>query len=237
DANDWEYGGFALGMQSITPEMLQEFKLLTSNFSAEYGVKSNAEVIMVSKSGTNQLHGSAYDFVQNTLFNARDYLDTSGQATPVQSNVYGISAGGPVIRNRTFLFGAYEGRSIRGNALTTIANLPTATARATASDPIIADLMNLYLPLPKINASAPDWGQLVTKIPSPIDTYQLLLKGDQQLSTRHSLSGRAPRGRIRCPDLIPMSTSLSIMPISPMPTRSACGPSTNCGCPMDMRAR
>ncbi len=190
DANDWEYGGFALGMQSITPEMLQEFKLLTSNFSAEYGVKSNAEVIMVSKSGTNQLHGSAYDFVQNTLFNARDYLDTSGQATPVQSNVYGISAGGPVIRNRTFLFGAYEGRSIRGNALTTIANLPTATARATASDPIIADLMNLYLPLPKINASAPDWGQLVTKIPSPIDTYQLLLKADQQLSTRHSLSAR-----------------------------------------------
>ncbi len=190
DANDWEYGGFALGMQSITPEMLQEFKILTSNFSAEYGEKSNAEVIMVSKSGTNQLHGSAYDFVQNTLFNARDYLDTSGQATPVQSNVYGVSAGGPVLRNRTFLFGAYERRSIRGNAFTTIANLPTATARATASDPIITDLMNLYLPLPKIDASATDWGQLVTKIPSPIDTYQLLLKADQQLSTRHSLSAR-----------------------------------------------
>jgi len=190
DANDWEYGGFALGMQSITPEMLQEFKILTGNFSAEYGVKSNAEVIMVSKSGTNQLHGSAYDFAQNTLFNARDYLDTSGQATPVQSNVYGVSAGGPVLRNRTFLFGAYERRSIRGNAFTTIADLPTATARATASDPIITDLMNLYLPLPKINASASDWGQLVTKIPSPIDTYQVLLKADQQLSTGHSLSAR-----------------------------------------------
>lgn len=190
DANDWEYGGFALGMQSITPEMLQEFKLLTSNFSAEYGVKSNAEVIMVSKSGTNQLHGSAYDFVQNTLFNARDYLDRSGHATPVQSNIYGVSAGGPVIRNRTFLFGAYEGRIIRGNAFTTIANLPTEAARARASDPIITDLMNLYLPLPKINAGDPNFGQLVTKIPSPIDAYQLLLKADQQLSTRHSLSVR-----------------------------------------------
>ena len=190
DANDWEYGGFALGMQSITPEMLQEFKLLTSNFSAEYGVKSNAEVIMVSKSGTNQLHGSAYDFVQNTLFNARDYLDTSGHATPVQSNIYGVSAGGPVIRNRTFLFGAYEGRIIRGNAFTTIANLPTEAARARASDPIITDLMNLYLPLPKINAGDPNFGQLVTRIPSPIDAYQLLLKADQQLSTRHSLSAR-----------------------------------------------
>jgi hypothetical protein len=190
DANDWEYGGFALGMQSVTPEMLQEFKLLTSNFSAEYGVKSNAEVIMVSKSGTNNLHGSAYDFVQNTLFNARDYFDTSGHATPVQSNVYGVSAGGPVIRNRTFLFGAYEGRRVRGNAFTTFANLPTEAARARASDLIIAALMNRYLPLPTINAGDPNFGQLVTKIPSPINTYQLLLKADHRLSAQHSLSAR-----------------------------------------------
>src|SRR5271157_5180331 len=157
DANDWEYGGFALGMQSITPEMLQEFRILTSNFSAEYGVKSNAEVMMVSKSGTNNLHGSAYDFVQNTLFNARDYFDTSGHATPVQSNVYGVSAGGPVLRNRTFLFGAYEGRRVRGNAFTTLANLPTKSARAGASDPIITDLMNLYLPLPPPPDAASGW--------------------------------------------------------------------------------
>jgi hypothetical protein len=190
DANDWEYGGFALGMQSITPEMLQEFKLLTGNFSADYGVKSNAEVIMVSKSATNNLHGSAYDFVQNTLFNPRDYFDTSGRATPVQSNVYGVSAGGPVIRSRTFLFGVYEGRRVRGNAFTTVANLPTEAARARASDPIIADLMNRYLPLPTINAGDPNFGQLVTKIPSPIDTYQLLLKADQRLSAQHSLSAR-----------------------------------------------
>lgn len=190
DANDWEYGGFALGMQSVTPEMLQEFKLLTSNFSAEYGVKSNAEVIMVSKSGTNSLHGSAYDFVQNTLFNARDYFDRSGHATPVQSNVYGVSAGGPVIRNRTFLFGAYEGRRIRGNAFTTVANLPTEAARARASDPIITDLMTRYLPLPAINAADPNFGQLPTKIPSPINTYQLLLKADQRMSAEHSLSAR-----------------------------------------------
>jgi Carboxypeptidase regulatory-like domain len=195
DANDWEFGGFALGMQSITPEMLQEFKLLTSNFSAEYGVKSNAEVLMVSKSGSNNLHGSAYDFVQNTLFNARDYLDTSGHATPVQSNIYGVSAGGPVIRNRTFLFGAYEGRRVRGNAFTTVANLPTKTARDAAeadpkADPIAIALMNQYLPLPTIATSNPDVGQLVTKIPSPIDSYQLLLKGDQQLGAGHSLTAR-----------------------------------------------
>ncbi|MGB9072683.1 MAG: carboxypeptidase regulatory-like domain-containing protein [Terriglobales bacterium] len=195
DANDWEYGGFALGMQSVTPEMLQEFKVLTSNFSAEYGAKSNAEVMMVSKSGTNNLHVSAYDFVQNTLFNARDYLDRSGHVTPVQSNVYGVSAGGPVIRNRTFLFGAYEGRRVRGNAFTTLANLPTKAARDLAqadpkADPIAIALMNQYLPLPTIATSNPDIGQLVTKIPSPINSYQFLLKADQQLSAGHSLSAR-----------------------------------------------
>ena len=195
DANDWEYGGFALGMQSVTPEMLQEFKLLTSNFSAEYGAKSNAEVMMVSKSGTNNLHGSAYDFVQNTLFNARDYLDRSGHATPVQSNVYGVSAGGPVVRDRTFLFGAYEGRRIRGNAFTTVANLPTKAARDAAgadpkADPTAIALMNQYLPLPTIPTSNPDVGQLVTKIPSPIYSYQFLLKADQRLSGQHSLSAR-----------------------------------------------
>ncbi|HYL12478.1 MAG TPA: carboxypeptidase regulatory-like domain-containing protein [Terriglobales bacterium] len=190
DANDWEYGGFALGAQSITPEMLQEFKLLTSNFSAEYGAKSSAEVMMVTKSGTNNLHGSAYNFTQNTLFNARDYFDTSGHATPLQSNVYGVSVGGPIIRNRTFLFAAYEGRRVRGNAFTTIANLPTQTARATATDSIITGLMNQYLPVPLTSTSDPNVGQLATKIPSPINTYQLLLKADQRLGDRHSLSAR-----------------------------------------------
>ncbi|HLB88659.1 MAG TPA: hypothetical protein VJK29_13495 [Terriglobales bacterium] len=170
--------------------MLQEFKLLTSNFSAEYGAKSSAEVMMVTKSGTNELHGSAYDFIQNTLFNARDYFDRSGHATPVQSNIYGVTAGGPVVRNRTFLFGAYEGRRVRGNAFTTLANLPTEAARAKATDPIVSGLMNRYLPLPAIPTADPDIGQLVTKIPSPINSYQLLLKADQRLSDGHSLSAR-----------------------------------------------
>jgi hypothetical protein len=190
DANDWEFGGFALGMQSITPDMLQEFKLLTSNYSAEYGVKSNAEVVMVSRSGTNRFHGAAYDFVQNGLFNARDYFDTSGTATPLQSNIYGVTAGGPVIKDRTFVFGAYEGRRIRGNAFTTLATLPTEAARQTATDPIIVQLMDDYLPLPVGQTSNPLIGTLATRIPSPIDSYQLLLKADHRFSEKQTASAR-----------------------------------------------
>ncbi|MGB0037067.1 MAG: TonB-dependent receptor [Candidatus Acidiferrales bacterium] len=190
DANDWEFGGFALGMQSITSDMLQEFKLLTSNFPAEYGVKSNAQVVMVTKSGTNDLHGTAYDFVQNNLFNARDYFDRTGKASPINSNVFGFTMGGPVARNRSFLFGAYEGRKVRGGAFTTIATLPTQSARSRATDPVIIDLMNRFLPIPTVTTSNPDIGTQATQIPSPINAYQFVLKGDYQFSAMHALGVR-----------------------------------------------
>lgn len=190
DANDWEFGGFALGMQSITPDMLQEFELLTSNFSAEYGVKSNAQVVMVTKSGTNDWHGTAYDFIQNDFFNARDYFDRTGKASPIKSNVFGFAMGGPVARNRSFLFGAYEGRRIRGAAFTTIATLPTQSARSRATDPVVVDLMKRFLPLPTTPTGNPDLGLLATQIPSPIDAFQFVLRGDHHFSAAHALSVR-----------------------------------------------
>ena len=125
-------------------------------FSAEYGVKSNAQVIMVTKSGTNYLHGTAYDFVQNDRFNARDYFDQTGKPSPNKQNIYGITAGGPIIKNRTFVFAGYEGRKTRGGSFTTLANVPSALARTPTStnqiDPGILDLMNRFLPA----ATGPD---------------------------------------------------------------------------------
>ena len=194
DANDWEAGGFAPGMQAITPDMLQELKILTSNFSAEYGVKSNAQVIMVSKSGTNTLHGSAYDFVQNDLFNARDYFDRTGSASPLKQNIFGFTAGGPLIKDRTFLFGGYEGRRTRGGSFTTLASVPSDAARATASNPDIIDLMNQYLPHATGATSDPNVGTVAVQIPSPVDNYQFVVKGDHQLSAGHRLSARYLQG-------------------------------------------
>ncbi len=192
DANDWEGGGFAPGMQAITPDILQEFKLLTSNMSAEYGVKSNAQVLMVTKSGTNNWHGSGYDFLQNDKLNARDYFDTSGKPTPLKQNIYGFSMGGPVVKDKTFFFGGYEGRKTRGGAFTTLATVPSDLARSKATDPIIAQLMGAYLP----HATAPSpkgdpmVGTVAVQVPSPIDTYQLVTKADHHFNERHSLSAR-----------------------------------------------
>ena len=199
DANDWEAGGFAPGMQAITPDMLQELKILTSNFSAEYGVKSNAQVIMVTKSGTNYLHGTAYDFVQNDAWNARDYFDQTGKPSPNKQNIYGITAGGPIIKNRTFVFAGYEGRKTRGGSFTTLASVPSALARdpnRPGTNPLALDLLNRFVPAatgpdPKSN---PDLGTVAVQVPSPVDNYQFVAKADHQVSDAHRISARYLQG-------------------------------------------
>ncbi len=196
DANDWEAGGFAPGMQAITPDMLQELKILTSNFSAEYGVKSNAQVIMVTKSGSNYLHGSAYDFIQNDAFNARDYFDQTGSASPLKQNIYGFTLGGPIKKNRTFIFGGYEGRKTRGGSVTTLASVPSALARTPApwKDPVALDLLNQYVPAPTGPGPTPDIGTVAVQVPSPVDNYQFVVKLDHQLSQAHRISARYLQG-------------------------------------------
>lgn len=190
DANDWEAGGFAPGMQAITPDMLQEFKLLTSNFSAEYGAKSNAQVLMITKSGTNEWHGTAYDFVQNEIFNARDYFDVTGEPSPIKQNIYGFAMGGPAAKDRTFLFGGYEGRKTRGAGFTTLASVPSEAARARATSPTSIELMNQFLPLPTSPGTNPDIGTVSVQIPSPVDTYQFMLKADHRMGRAHNASIR-----------------------------------------------
>ena len=192
DANDWQFGGFGPAMQAISPDMLEEFKLLTSNFSAEYGVGSNAQVIMVTKSGTNRWHGTAYDYLQNDLFNARDYFDVSGQASKLKQNIYGFTMGGPAVKDRNFLFGGYERRQTRGASFTNLVGLPTLQARARASDPIIINLMSQFLPVPPTNTG--DLGTVVTQIPSPVDNYQFIVKTDHRFSDAHVLSARYVQG-------------------------------------------
>ncbi|MDX2181473.1 MAG: carboxypeptidase regulatory-like domain-containing protein [Bryobacteraceae bacterium] len=91
-------------------EGVQEFKIQTNMFSAEQGRNPGATVNVVSKSGTNQMHGSAYNFLRNAALDARDYFANPTQATPsFQQNQFGASFGGPAIKNKLFYFGNYEG--------------------------------------------------------------------------------------------------------------------------------
>jgi hypothetical protein len=96
----------------MTPDSVQEFRVTTLNANADSGRTGGAQVVMITKGGTNDLHGSLYEYHRNTLTTANDFfLNKSGVARPkLIRNIYGVSMGGPIIKNRMFLFGNWEGR-------------------------------------------------------------------------------------------------------------------------------
>lgn len=96
---------------SPNPDAVQEFKILTNNYNAEYGRTSGGIVNQITKSGTNQFHGDAFEFLRNDVFNARDYfLPTSQPKQNFKRNDFGGTLGGPIKKDKTFFFLAYEGR-------------------------------------------------------------------------------------------------------------------------------
>src|SRR2546422_682538 len=109
-------------MQVVVPSLdaVAEFKVQTSNFSAEFGRNSGAVMIVSIKSGANSFHGTAYDYLRNDIFDSRDtfsYVDRNGdgKADPavLRQNQFGATFGGPVRRNKTFFFTSWEGRRER----------------------------------------------------------------------------------------------------------------------------
>lgn len=188
DANDWEFGGIALATQP-TPDMLAEVKVLTNNWNAEFGLKSNAQVVMLTRSGTNQFHGTAYNFLQNARLNSRDYFDATGKATPIRQNIFGFTAGGALWKDKTFLFGGYEGRRTRGAGSTVVASVPTQIARDSVTDPSIRSLLQL-LPLPAAPTANPRLGTIAVLSTSPSQADLFLVRGDHYFTPLHSLAVR-----------------------------------------------
>jgi hypothetical protein len=92
------------------PDALQEFRVLTSNFDAEFGRLPGAVVNVITRSGTNAFHGLLYDYLRNNVLNARQEFVTG--VTPLKQNQFGATFGGPLLRNRLFFFTSYEGLRI-----------------------------------------------------------------------------------------------------------------------------
>lgn len=109
------------------PDAIAEFRVLESNYSAEYGRNAGGIVSVVTKSGTNQFHGTAYDYVRNNYFDANTFFNNQqGLSVPVlKRNQFGGTVGGPILRNRIFFFFAYEGQ--RQTQLETPTNLKVNT--------------------------------------------------------------------------------------------------------------
>ncbi|HUS06688.1 MAG TPA: TonB-dependent receptor, partial [Bryobacteraceae bacterium] len=110
------------------PDALEEFSIQTSSYSAEYGRNRGATVNAVTRSGTNKLHGTLYEFVRNDAFDARDLFARA--APPFKRNQFGGTIGGPIRRNKTFFFGAWESTRERGAPSVATFRTPSAAMRS-----------------------------------------------------------------------------------------------------------
>jgi len=116
------------------PDALQEFSVQTNSFDARYGTNAGAVVNVVTKSGTNEWHGDAFEFVRNKVFNARNFFSNLSLPDrgrdPLKQNQFGATIGGPVRRNKSFIFFGYQGTRIRTVNNASNAKVPTAANMA-----------------------------------------------------------------------------------------------------------
>ncbi len=136
-------------------DAIQEFQVITTNPMAQFGRTSGGVISAVTRSGTNELHGSLYEFVRNSALDAKGFFESSAKL-PFSRNQFGGTLGGPIRRNKTFIFGDYEG--VRQNlSQVALSAVPTANARAgifvdptqnVTPDPAIARFINAFYPLP-----------------------------------------------------------------------------------------
>lgn len=123
-----------------SPDSIAEFRVLTNTFDAEYGRNSGSVVNVITKSGTNALHGNLYEFFRNKALNANPYCFTAVDAIPCDKpqfnqNQFGGTLGGPIVKDRTFFFTSYEGRRIRQGIPSPLVFVPSASERPSATQP------------------------------------------------------------------------------------------------------
>jgi hypothetical protein len=136
--------------QLLGVDAVREFQVIKDTYGAEFGKRSGAQVNIVTTSGTNQLHGTLYEFLRNSVLDARNFFD-HGSIPQFQRNVFGGSLGGPLKKNKTFLFGNYEGFRQR-LGLSNVTLVPDDASRASAV-PSVQPLLALW-PV----ANGPDLG-------------------------------------------------------------------------------
>jgi hypothetical protein len=190
-------GGVAGAQATILPvDALAEFSIQTQG-SAEYGRNSGAIVNTVIKSGTNQLHGSLYEFLRNDKLNARNFFETLPGATkgPFKNSNFGGSVGGPIRHDRTFFFATFEGERGRPDSSLAI-SVPSPAAIASArnanaaadrpENPLGAKLLSLFPAQNNPGAGA----NYLYNVQNLIDSSNFLVKIDHRFSDRFNLSGR-----------------------------------------------
>ncbi len=189
-------GVFGTPATILPMDAIQELSVINST-EAEYGRSSGATVNIVSKSGTNNLHGTAYEYFRNSALDARNLFNTKGQPQDAfHNNQFGFSLGGPLRKDKTFWFVSYEGQR-EHVGIPTLAHVPTAAdiAASTANNggvvnPVIAQLLARH-PWPTAN-QAPDvnGNNLQTSDRATNRVDSLITKIDQHVGANDLLTGR-----------------------------------------------
>lgn len=195
DNNNY-FAGEAAQLPSI--DSIQEFEVQTNTFAAEYGRNTGSVVNLVTKSGTNRLHGSVYEFFRNDALDARNYFNAEPfTKSALRLNQFGGTLGGPIIKDRTFFFLDYEGFRRRAG-ITRITNVPTLDQRAgnfvdndgnpltVTVNPVSAQVFGLF-PEPNLVSQA---GNFISSPEQTDNTDQFLVKVDHRLRASDSLSAR-----------------------------------------------
>ena len=172
-------------------DAIEEFNIEKTSYAPEFGGKSGAVINVVSKAGSNNFHGSLFEFVRNDVFDAKNFFDASAAPIPpFRQNQFGGSVGGPIRKNQTFFFLSYEAQRIR-KSLTQTFSVPTAAMRAgnfsglpTIFDPASSrqPFLNNQIPSPRLDPVAV---ALLAQIPLPNlpgIAQNLLATGDQRIN-------------------------------------------------------
>jgi hypothetical protein len=182
--------GLNLGMDTM-----QEFKIFTDAFKAEYGYATGSVTSIATRSGTNQFHGAVFEYIRNSVFDTRNYFDVNPTTPPFKRNQFGGALGGPIRRDKTFFFAGYEGLR-QGQETTQIATVPTALARegilpygTYPVSPLIVPYLNLY-PLPNGTNFGDGTAQYLSAPNQISNATNVMGRVDHQLNAKTNIFGR-----------------------------------------------
>ncbi|MBI3940065.1 MAG: TonB-dependent receptor [Acidobacteria bacterium] len=212
---DARNNGAAGTLQGV--ETVREFKVITNNYSAEFGRNAGMLVSVSTRSGTNEFHGSVYEFLRNDNLDARNFFDAGGPPE-FKRHQFGFSLEGPIRRNKTFFLGNYEGlREALG--ITSISNVPDANARAgilpgrapfAVNEKAKPYLAKIPLPTPGARNFGNGVGEFISASTNTTNGHYVTLRGDHNFTEKDSLFGRytLEKADISLPSGLPISETV-----------------------------
>ncbi|MBO0723254.1 MAG: TonB-dependent receptor, partial [Blastocatellia bacterium] len=215
DGGDYNDAFGAINLPLPFPDAMREFSVQTNSIPADYGIRAGAVVNVITKSGTNQMHGDLFEFLRTGATNARNFFAPERDA--LKRNQFGGTIGGPIVRNKIFFFGGYQGTRIRTAPATNTVFVPTeqilkgdfsalASSACGSARTLIDPLTGTPFPgnqvpvsrfspaalafLQYVPTSQDPCGRLQNAIPNNSDEDQFLTRGDWNMSSRNTLYGR-----------------------------------------------